>query len=101
MTVRIACQGDSITAGVQYVITRAGQNTVRINNRLVAVADPAGAAQVSNHPSSHNNVRIAQGSPTIFIAGKPVARAGDLLTCSTHAISPSLGIITSTTVFTV
>ena len=98
---RIACEGDSISAGVGYVITRAGQSTVRINGRLVAVADPAGAAQVSNHPSSHNNVKIAQGSATIFIAGKPVARAGDLLTCSTHVISPSLGLIVNTTVFDV
>jgi|694.fasta_scaffold01074_73 uncharacterized Zn-binding protein involved in type VI secretion len=100
MTVRVACQGDSITAGVQYVITRAGQNTVRINNRLVAVADPSGAAQVSNHPGGHNNIKIASGSSTIFIAGKPLARAGDPLTCGTHAISSTTGTILSTTVFT-
>ncbi len=85
----IARESHNISSGPAYVITRAGQTSVYLDGYLVAVADATGATQVSNHPSSHNNIKIDEGSATIFIEDKPVAFAGAGLTCS-HTIASTI-----------
>jgi len=85
----IARENHNLSIGAPYVITRAGQTTVYLDGYLIAVADPGGSAQVSNHPSSHNNIKIGAGSSSLFIEDKPVSFAGAALTCS-HTVSGSI-----------
>lgn len=78
------------SAGTPIVVTRAGQNSVYIDDFLVAVADPGGGVQITSHGlGPHIGSRINQGSPTVFIEGKPVSFAGALLTCG-HTIAGSI-----------
>jgi uncharacterized Zn-binding protein involved in type VI secretion len=85
----IARLSHSTSAGPAIVVTRAAQNSVYIDDFLVAVADPGGSTQITGHGLGHTNVKINQGSSTVFIEGKPVSFAGAALTCS-HTIAGSI-----------
>jgi hypothetical protein len=63
----IARESHNISSGPAYVITRAGQTSVYLDGYLVAVADATGAAQVSNHPSSHNNIKIDEDDCSLVL----------------------------------
>ena len=51
---------------------------VFVDGRLVAVV----GTQVAPHGRApHNAARVAQGSSTVFVGNRPVARVGDLASC--------------------
>lgn len=78
---RIAISGGASTAGGGQV-----QGTldygVRVENRIPAVVGTRVAAHGAAPHNEASQPKLAQGSPTVFIGGRPVSRENDLVTCA-------------------
>lgn len=78
---KIAISGGASTAGGGQVLGTFDFD-VRVENRIPAVV----GTRVAGHGSApHNDAsqpKLAQGSPTVFVGGRPISRENDLVTCA-------------------